>query len=147
MTDITSRLSRIKRIGRICKARIPTLIAVWAVIWTWPLFGQRDQEITNLRALAKLFGYVRYFHPSDHAATIHWDAFAQYGARKVRAARDEAELQRFLENLFQPIAPSVQIWSSSETPPVRIVQARNDTAGLSVVAWQHVGVGLGGRGP
>ena len=133
-------------IERICKARVPTLIAVWVVVWTSPLLGQRDQEIANLRAFTTLFGYVRYFHPSDHAATIPWGGFAEYGARRVRDAGDDTELHEILEELFQAIAPSVQIWSSSETPPAPIVQARSDTAGLSVVAWQHLGVGFGGSG-
>ena len=124
--------------------RVPTLVAVSVVVWTSPLFAQQDQEITNLRAFTTLFGYVRYFHPSDHAATIPWDGFAEYGARRVRDAGDETELHEVLEELFQAIAPSVQIWSSSETPPAPIVQARSDTAGLSVVAWQHLGVRLGG---
>ena len=31
--------------------------------------GAEAQEVENLRAFAKLYGYVRFFHPSDEAAT------------------------------------------------------------------------------
>ena len=32
--------------------------------------------IENLLAFAKLYGYVRYFHPSDAASSIDWERFA-----------------------------------------------------------------------
>ncbi len=78
---------------RTCMTRVPTLVAISVVVWTSPLFAQQDQQITNLRAFTTLFGHVRYFHPSDHAATIPWDRFAQYGAQRVRDAGDETELR------------------------------------------------------
>jgi hypothetical protein len=31
--------------------------------------------IEQLRAFAKLYGYVRFFHPSDEAAELDWDSF------------------------------------------------------------------------
>jgi len=38
-----------------------------------------EQVIRNLRAFSKLYGYVRFFHPSDEAAAIDWERFAIYG--------------------------------------------------------------------
>jgi len=39
-----------------------------------------DQRLENLQAFTHLYGYVRYFHPSDEARPIDWDKFAVYGA-------------------------------------------------------------------
>ena len=42
-----------------------------------------ERELTNLTAFAKLYGYVRFFHPSDQAANTDWEDFAIEGVRKV----------------------------------------------------------------
>ncbi|NNG16259.1 MAG: peptidase S41 [Gemmatimonadales bacterium] len=101
------------------------------------------QEIENLRAFAKLYGVVRYFHPSDEAAQLPWDAFAIHGAERVKNARDSVELKQRLEELFLPVAPTVQIYFSEESAPEPLVTPRADTSGLVTVAWQHHGLGLG----
>jgi C-terminal processing protease CtpA/Prc len=108
-------------------------------------YGPRiDPEVENLRAFAKLYGYVRFFHPSDEAASVDWDRFAIYGADRVAAVGSREELHATLEELFLPIAPTVQVFPTSE-PPEPLSLAPEDTAGLEVVAWQHVGVGLSPR--
>ena len=66
----------------------------------------QDQRIQNLRAFAKLYGYVRYFHPSDEASRIDWDRFAIYGCRTVKNAKSTEELRSVLQGLFYPIAPT-----------------------------------------
>lgn len=99
--------------------------------------------IKNLRAFAKLFGYVKYFHPSDEAAKIDWDKFAIYGSDKVKSAANSEELKTTLEELFQPIAPTFQLYRSGEQPEDPKKDLPEDTSGLKVVAWQHKGVGLG----
>jgi hypothetical protein len=100
------------------------------------------QEIQNLRAFAKLYGYVRFFHPSDEASRIDWDRFAIYGVRKVKKTQNSQELKRALEELFLPIAPTMQIYYTGEKPvDVRGIFPK-DTNGLYVVAWQHKGVEL-----
>ena len=98
----------------------------------------------NLRAFAKLYGYVRYFHPSDRASAIDWDRFALHGARQVKDAASQNALRARLEALFLPIAPTVQIYASDAPPPAQpaaLIPA--DTVGLNLVAWQHRGVDLG----
>jgi C-terminal processing protease CtpA/Prc len=105
-------------------------------------------EVENLRAFAKLYGYVRYFHPSDAASAVDWERFAVYGAREVRDAPSPAALRARLAALFGSIAPTVQIYSSDAPPPAPLpVLVPDDTAGLDLVAWQHLGVGLGNAGP
>ncbi|HEX9735886.1 MAG TPA: peptidase S41, partial [Thermoanaerobaculia bacterium] len=62
--------------------------------------------VDNLRAFAKLYGYVRFFHPSDEAAGVDWDAFAVYGAAKVMAVDAGGDLAAALRELFVPVAPT-----------------------------------------
>ena len=105
-----------------------------------------EEQVENVRAFAKLYGYVRYFHPSDAAAETDWDKFAVYGTRKVKDAASPAELRSDLEALFGPIAPTVQLYRTGREPPAPAdVVAPSDTTGLSLVAWQHQGVDLGGN--
>lgn len=98
-------------------------------------------RVRNLRAFAKLYGYVRWFHPSDEAAATDWDRFAVHGARRVMDAPSPAELRERLEELFLPIAPAVRVYPEGERPDLPDL-VPDDTTGLEVVAWQHRGVGL-----
>src|ERR1035438_1707297 len=58
-----------------------------AAFETRPLTGPALQNVT---AFTRLFGYVRYFHPSDQAVTINWEAFAVYGMGQVEGAQTPA---------------------------------------------------------
>ncbi|MDA8021173.1 MAG: hypothetical protein MPN21_27365 [Thermoanaerobaculia bacterium] len=104
-----------------------------------------DVRIENLRAFAKLLGYVRYFHPSDEAHEVDWNAFAIAGARQVRDVETREELQRVLADLFLPIAPTAQLYFQSDSPPA-LLEVLNTSADLPLVAWQHQGVDLGRPG-
>ncbi len=106
--------------------------------------AQVNPEIDNLRAFAKLYGYVRYFHPSDEAAELDWEAFAALGATRVKGAATPQELKTVLERLFLPVAPTVRIYESGEAPPGLPPQlSPTDADALEIVAWQHLGVGFG----
>jgi len=107
-----------------------------------------ETSLENVRAFAKIYGYVKYFHPSDAASAIDWDRFAVHGVRTVIGASSPADLEETLEALFLPIAPTVQIYADEEDPPApAAVLTPGDTTGLKLVAWQHLGVGLGNPGP
>jgi C-terminal processing protease CtpA/Prc len=104
------------------------------------------RELTNLRAFARLYGVLRFFHPSDEAAALDWNRYAVLGVERVRGARDAGELETALEALVLPIAPTVQILGAGE--PAADPPAPASTDGLDLVAWQHKGPGLeGGAGP
>lgn len=94
-----------------------------------------NQEVANVQAFAKLYGYIRFFHPSDENEKIDWHRFAIHGVSKVRAAKSEKELTATLQELFYPIAPTLSFTKKDKatrlTPPK---QARNLTA------WLHQGV-------
>jgi len=106
--------------------------------------GQDRTTVENVRAFARLYGYVRYFHPSDEASTIDWETFALYGVSQVKHVADRNELRLKLEELFLPIAPTLQFFLSGDPAPApSALLFPQDTTGHRVVAWQHQGVGLG----
>ncbi len=139
------RMFQGRRIMRFFKANpaafLMRLAALAGIFAAATVMASESQEVQNLRAFAKLYGYVKYFHPSDEASRVDWDTFAIYGAKRVKDARDSDELTSVLEELFLPIAPTIQIYDSNEKPKPFVVP--EDTAGLTVVAWQHHGMGLG----
>jgi hypothetical protein len=92
-------------------------------------------EISNLVAFAKLYGYVRYFHPSDEASQINWNSFLVYGVKHVVKADNAQELQQILEELFYPIAPTLQILPSNQQP-----KEVAKIEGAKLMAWQHFGL-------
>ncbi len=103
------------------------------------------RAVRNLETFARLYGYVRYFHPSDEAAATDWNSLAILGSERVVAARTDAELQATLLTLFQPLAPTLRLApagkayivdKSSITPP--------NLAGYQVISWQHQGYGQSG---
>jgi hypothetical protein len=109
----------------------------------WCQKSSDGQFIQNLRAFAKLYGYIRYFHPSDEAAQVDWEKFAVIGVERVKRAGTSQELKSILEELFLPIAPTAQIYLNGETPKDPPPFWPKMTTSLKVVAWQHRGVGSG----
>lgn len=95
-----------------------------------------QQEIENVAAFARLYGVVRWFYPSDAAATLDWNRFAVDGVRRVRNARTAAELETTLEELFTPLGPGIEIGAS--LPAARPANRRDP----SLVAWHYRGAGL-----
>src|SRR6185436_13556679 len=110
-----------------------------------------EQGITNLTALTRLIGYVRFFHPSDQVAGLanaDWDALAMAGVELVEAARDPRELAAALSDLFAGIAPTVKVLPAppSAEPAAELAQTAGveDVAGIGgkvrLLAWRHEGV-------
>lgn len=97
-------------------------------------------KIENLEAFTRLYGYIRYFHPSDEASTINWDKFVYYGVSQVLEAKDKNELKETLEELFIPIAPELELFYGKKVPEKKENQENMD--GLVLVTWQHKGVGI-----
>lgn len=98
-----------------------------------------DPQLVALRAFARLYGVVRWFHPSDEAAAIAWNRYAVVGVHDIRTAADRAALQRALAAWVAPIGPSVQILGPGEAAaPITV------DVGAPQVAWQHEGPGFDG---
>jgi len=103
-----------------------------------------SRRVANLHAFARLYGVVRWFHPSDAAASIDWDRFAIEGARRAIDASSAAALRAALTELIQPIAPTVHLATVGEAFPEQPALHPSDGANLEVVAWEHSGYGDSG---
>jgi Peptidase family S41 len=99
------------------------------------------QGLDNLRALARLLGFIRYFHPADEAAGIDWNRFTMVAVRAVEPARTPEELAARLRSIFAPVAPLVRIFPANSVPPIETKSAPE------VIMWQHHGLGLPQRFP
>lgn len=98
-------------------------------------------QVANLHAFARLYGVLRWFHPSDAAATVDWDRFAAEGVRRVIVARDARMLHTALVDLISPFAPTVRITSGVAAKTSPIIATRPAGDGLELVAWEHKGYG------
>ena len=94
------------------------------------IFSQSKTQINDLKDFAKVYGVIRYFHPSDEASKINWNQFAVYGTEKVLKAEGK---EKNLKNLFLPIAPSVSFDGKNFTW---------NQDGLFPVFWIHNGLGI-----
>lgn len=101
------------------------------------------RELDNIVALARLVGYVRFFHPTKTVKRTNWDLFTINAIRHVEKADSPVELARRLNDVFNPVAPSVQIdvFGSNLRLPASIVKELADS---NVRFWQHRGVNLDG---
>ena len=103
--------------------------------------SQTDSE--KLLVLAKIYGYTKYFHPSDEASSIDWDSFGILASQRVLESED---LKGTLKELFLPIAPQMKIdrfeQESQASATIDIV----DIDTLQHVFWQHIGHGQGSVG-
>jgi uncharacterized protein (TIGR03437 family) len=96
-------------------------------------------ELANAIAFTKLLGYVQYFHPSDQAQNVNWDDFAINGMSQALNASSPAALASILQNLFQPIAPTVRVYLTGQQPPLPAALQPAQTSGLSVTQMYHFG--------
>jgi C-terminal processing protease CtpA/Prc len=126
-----------------------TLVAVNLLLIFQPVSAQlTPQQQKGLTAFARLYGYVRYFHPSDEAAGLDWDNFAIYGAKRVTEASNDHELIGTLKEMFHPFAPMVDIYPSAEKDSFSIAGITPpDKENYLPIAWQHLGVGLDMQNP
>lgn len=101
-----------------------------------------SRKVENIKAFAKLYGYVRWFHPSDEAQKIDWDKFACHGVKTVESAPNSEALIDSLIKLFLPVAPSLQI-SFQKNLNYDISQITpKDSLKHKLVYWHHSGVAL-----
>ena len=99
------------------------------------------QKKDNIYAFAKLYGYVRFFHPSDESSIIDWNKFAIYGTEQVKTAKSKSELKKILERLFLPIAPTMRLYFRDEKHDFMDYSNQLKDS-LRLVAWRHRGTGL-----
>jgi hypothetical protein len=98
--------------------------------------GAQSRDVENVAALARAYGAVRWFYPSDAAAALDWNRFAVYGVSRVRPARSATELETTLEQLFTALGPGIQVGASL---PARRAAGSPDA---SLIAWRYQGPGF-----
>lgn len=101
------------------------------------------EGVENLAAFSRLLGYVRFFHPSDQAASANWDLTAIAGVQRIESAASPADLAQSLEDFFQPLAPTLRVYAGPSRPPVPaelLPPAGVENPGI--LYWSHQGVKL-----
>jgi len=101
---------------------------------------ERDQ-IDNLTDFAKIYGLVKYYHPSDEATELDWKSFSAYGAKKVFACTTDQELVDSLYSIFMDVAPSVQ-FSVNEIESDLSEYIPEDVENKRITYWQHNGINI-----
>lgn len=96
--------------------------------------SQTQEELQRLDDFSKIYGVVRYFHPSDEAAKLDWNQFALYGVQEVLKAKSQEEFSKTIKNLFAPVAPSLSFEGNQ--------YSWNKNDDLYPVYWEHIGLGL-----
>ncbi|MEO1051728.1 MAG: S41 family peptidase [Bacteroidota bacterium] len=108
------------------------------------LYAQQDHKTEYQQAFAKAYGYVKYFHPSDGASNIDWGKFAIYGAGKIESCETKDEVVDMLNQLYKPIAPSVNFYQSETKASFNAeIITPKDLKGYKLTYWQHNGISLG----
>lgn len=98
--------------------------------------------VSNLAAFGRLASVVRFFHPSDAAAKLDWNAFMIDGVDLIESANTPAELSDALLRLLAPIAPSVSIAPSPLPKTARLEgPLLGDARPTRRVGWEHRGFG------
>jgi C-terminal processing protease CtpA/Prc len=116
------------------------MVVVLSIFCFTHCYCQTQLNIKHLEAFAKLYGYIRFFHPSDEGANLDWSKYAIYGTKEILKCNNDKELYSTLKKLFYPIAPTIQFYNQNTQPDHENIIYDKDTTSLNVVAWQHLGV-------
>jgi C-terminal processing protease CtpA/Prc len=92
--------------------------------------------LENLRALARLFGYVRYFDPSDSSAAANWEQLAISSVRNVESARNASELAFRLTAALDAPTLTLAVFPS-RTTTVTALQTRVPSSGAIGVGKEN----------
>ncbi len=65
-------------------------------------------EVQRLKIFAKVYGYIKYFHPGDEAYGLDWDKFSIYSVNKILECKTNELFVKTIDSLFSPIAPSIR---------------------------------------
>ena len=111
--------------------------------WNAPPSPLSERGLENLVALARLYGYVRFFHPSDEAFATHWGDFLLAAIDRVEPASNPAELRERLREVFAPIAPALELAASSFDAPADADKLMPPSGSEhDYVLWKHQGYGV-----
>ncbi len=121
-------------------ALVPVMSAAMASAGESPQSEERAVE--NLAVFARVYGYVRFFHPSDQAVAADWDKIGVLGAEMVRDAADPEALRLSLLRVFQPIAPEMRLCLAGGARGDLGASSGSPPEGVPMTYWQYVGIKL-----
>ncbi len=123
------------------RMNVRTIIGTIFLLWQITALSIEvdNKSIAYLESFAKVYGYVKYFCPSDEAADTDWDRFAIYGVEVISKVESEEMLKTELERLFSPVAPEIQFYRTGDNIPHP--QTNLNKIGLRPIYWQHLGLG------
>ena len=93
-------------------------------------------RVDALVALARTYGVVRYYHPSDSLDAVKWDRFLVHAAARMGSVSSAAEIAPRLEELFGPIVEGFRVL------PAGAAIAAAPAGDGPVIEWRHLGYGL-----
>jgi len=129
--------------------KISLKISLIATILMWSLCAAcqsvTNQKVQNIETFVRLYGYARWFHPSDEAQEINWDKFAVLGVQKVENVKSAEELRDTLFRLFSPIVQGLQIYKTNQPEKFNRDFLLSPDPNAKPVTWQHHGVYLNER--
>jgi hypothetical protein len=123
-------------------------LTIYSIILAFVFFGCQEEsnKIQNIETFAKIYGYARWFHPSDEAKEIDWDRFSVLGVKKVENIRTKSALKDTLLCLFSPIVKGLQLYEVGEQKEQNLDKKAQESSPLKkIVSWQHYGVYLGNK--
>lgn len=109
-------------------------------------FGCKNEnkKIENMVTFVKVYGYVKYFHPSDEASQIDWNKFSIYGASQIDKCKTKKDVIKTLNLLFKPIAPSIKFATNDMSFNIELNDIIPDSIEkYQLTYWQHLGVSIG----
>src|SRR5262245_12924347 len=98
--------------------------------------GAAPPNTASVAAFARLFGVIRYFYPSDRAASLDWDQFVVDGVNKTLGATDGGSLQATLRQLVEPLGPGIEIGTTLPKP------VPPESSRERLIAWRYLGPGF-----
>ncbi|HTI92111.1 MAG TPA: S41 family peptidase [Puia sp.] len=102
-----------------------------------------ERQTRNITAFTRLFGYIRYFHPSDETQEIDWERFAIYGCHYVKDAPDDDQLIRELRDLFSPLAPTARIFRGKDAVQFDVSTITpKRLQGYTATSWQYTSTSM-----
>jgi hypothetical protein len=92
-------------------------------------------KLYEYQNFARLYGYIRYFHPSENNKSINWETFIYKGLEYIEKNKDIDEIKR-LETLFSEITTDLEL--SYQPINLSINSKHENEYGY----WQHYGYGF-----
>lgn len=99
-----------------------------------------ERGTQNLVAATRLLSYIRFFDPSDQAVGVKaWDHFAVRVMDEAEPAKDAQDLVVRLRRVFEPVAPTLQVWAGGVDQAMLLPPAPGDAT--TTMQWRHLGAG------